>query len=116
MKHLDLKSVREQLINEALKCAYCGFCEPPCPTTGLGPHRGYTPRGRVRLALLLAEGKVEAQGEVLASIYTCTLCGACLSSCPAGIDIVEIVRLARVIASSKLALEQLPQEAAREKL
>ena len=95
--------VRGRLLEEALKCAYCGFCETACPTAGLGPHRGYTPRGRVRLALLLAEGRVEPRGELLASIYTCTLCGACLSSCPAGIDIVEVVRMARAIASQTLA-------------
>jgi Fe-S oxidoreductase len=107
MGEASLEHVRERLIGETLKCAYCGFCDPACPTTGLGLHRGYTPRGRVRLAQLLAEGKVEPRGEVLASIYTCTLCGACLASCPAGIDIVEVVRLARILASAAIA----PREA-----
>ncbi|ABM81285.1 (Fe-S)-binding protein [Hyperthermus butylicus] len=96
---------RERLASEAGRCAYCGFCEQACPTLPLGSHRGYGPRGRVLLARLLAEDKIEPTRELVASLYTCTLCGACLIYCPAGIDVVNVVRLARMLAAEKLVGE-----------
>ncbi|MCE4611779.1 MAG: (Fe-S)-binding protein [Desulfurococcales archaeon] len=72
---------------------YCGFCEPVCPTLPLGRHRGYGPRGRVNLARMVAlDGPTDGDYE---SLYTCLLCAACHTACPARIDIVGVVRAAR---------------------
>ncbi len=82
------------ILREYSKCMSCGFCEAACPTLPFGPHRGYGPRGRVRLASLAVEnGSISAEG--VAGIYTCLLCAACMLRCPAGVDIVGVVRLAR---------------------
>ncbi len=85
---------RSRLLEEAGKCAYCGFCEAVCPTLPYGRHRGYGPRGRVLLTAHLARGG-KASPEVLSSIYTCLTCAACTLKCPAGIDIPALVRAAR---------------------
>ncbi len=111
MESPGVESVRELVAREAGRCAYCGFCEAVCPTAPpLGPHRGYTPRGRVLLARLLAEGRVGVSVELLSSLYTCTLCGACMEACPAQLDIVEVVRLARSLAAARLTRAALGAE------
>ena len=84
---------------EASKCIYCGFCEPVCPTLPEGPHRGYGPRGRVYLSLILAKTG-SASREALDSLYSCLLCYACHEACPAEVDIVGIVRTARRLVAA----------------
>jgi Fe-S oxidoreductase len=90
------------ILREAEKCMYCGFCEAVCPTQPYGGHRGYGPRGRITLAKLVLEGSVEQTKNILDSLFTCTLCGACILKCPAGIDIVEIIRYTRSLILNEL--------------
>ncbi|MDM7275426.1 MAG: (Fe-S)-binding protein [Thermoprotei archaeon] len=90
------KSLRVWVESEAGRCVYCGFCEPVCPTLYPGGHRGYGPRGRVNIALNLVEGGKPTE-EVLKSIYSCLLCGACNLVCPAKIDIVSVIRVFRAL-------------------
>ncbi len=92
-------SLREYVESEASKCIYCGFCEPVCPTLPEGPHRGYGPRGRVYLSLVLARENGLSR-EALLSLYSCLLCYACHEVCPAEVDIVGVVRAARRLAVS----------------
>ena len=93
---VGLEALREWVEREAGRCIYCGFCEPVCPTRLFG-HRGYGPRGRVNLALMVARGEAGASGEVVESLYTCLLCRACHEKCPAKIDIAGVVRGARAL-------------------
>ncbi len=88
------------MLREAQRCLYCGFCEPSCPTLRHGPHRGYGPRGRVTLIRLLLEGRLEATGELAASLYTCLLCRRCEQSCPSGIRVASLVRGARSLLAA----------------
>lgn len=97
-----LEEVLDEIRRVASACMYCGFCEPVCPTLRHGPHRGYGPRGRVMLALRLAE-EMRASGEMTRAFYSCLLCGACRLACPAGIDAGVVSRLARA------ALQLLPR-------
>jgi len=92
---------RRYIEEEAAKCMYCGFCEAVCPTRPLGPHRGWGPRGRVLLSLLIAGGTEPSRG-VVESIYSCLLCRACHEKCPAGIDIAGVVRAARALHAGRL--------------
>ena len=83
------------MLEEAGRCAYCGFCEAACPTLRHGPHRGYGPRGRVEIARRLLEGLSKPTGEAVASLFTCLLCGACRVKCPLDVDVPLVVRGAR---------------------
>ncbi len=94
-----MEDARAWLEREAGKCIFCGFCESVCPTLELAPHRGWGPRGRVNLALMLARGEAGPSREVVESLYTCLLCRACHLKCPAGIDIVGVVRGARSLVN-----------------
>lgn len=97
-----VEEARRLILGEASKCMFCGFCEPVCPTLPLGPHRGYGPRGRVNIALGLAKGTYRFTEEAIRSLYSCLLCEACHLKCPASLDIVGVVRAARVLYSSSL--------------
>ena len=91
----QLSSIRKKILGELLKCSYCGLCEWVCPTLQANDNnREYGPRGRVNIIIFtLREGMWEAS--ILDSIYSCLLCRACTTQCPAGIDIAENVRLFR---------------------
>lgn len=84
----------EWLRREVSKCVYCGFCEAVCPTLKAGGHRGYGPRGRLRIIKGILDGQEPSQ-EALNSLYTCLLCGACDLQCPVGIRIADAIREAR---------------------
>lgn len=90
-----MDDIVKRILVEASKCVYCGFCEPVCPTLRPGGNRGYGPRGRVNLALLLINGYKSL--EVTRALYTCLLCAACNMVCPARIDIAGVIRDARVL-------------------
>ncbi|AMD30488.1 MAG: (Fe-S)-binding protein [Acidilobus sp.] len=87
----------EELLREAQKCVYCGFCESVCPTMPFGPHRGYGPRGRVTVLRELLEGTVKLSDEVISSFYSCLLCNACSTVCPARIRVGDLMRSARLL-------------------
>ena len=94
---MDIEELRRRIVEEASRCMYCGFCEAVCPTRPLGPHRGYGPRGRLLIAKRLAEGSLELTPAAVESIYTCLVCAACNTKCPAGIDIAGAIRAARAV-------------------
>lgn len=92
----SIEGLVKWLRSETSKCAYCGFCESVCPTIVFGPHRGYGPRGRVNVARIALDEE-SVTGEGASSLYSCLLCAACTQACPAGIDIPEVVRVARFL-------------------
>jgi heterodisulfide reductase subunit D len=76
------------LTDEALICAYCGYCRTVCPTyAGVG-WESCSPRGRIQLTRLMLEGTVLA-AEQMMRLYQCTLCGHCTQVCSTRIDLRE---------------------------
>lgn len=85
---------------EVAKCSFCGFCEHVCPTLPFGLHRGYGPRGRVRMIYhMLFDGLVTE--ETLSSIFSCLTCAACTTQCPARVDVAGVVRAAKALYLAK---------------
>jgi Fe-S oxidoreductase len=75
-------------------CIEIGACESSCPATASG--RPLSPRVLVRKLSLLAEredgpgrGPFEAVGED--ELWSCTSCGACVSSCPVGVKHLDVI-------------------------
>jgi Fe-S oxidoreductase len=75
-------------MDEALICAYCGYCRTVCPTyAGVG-WESCSPRGRIQLTRLMLEGTLLA-AEQMTRLYQCTLCGHCTQVCSTRIDLRE---------------------------
>lgn len=82
-------------LNEVARCTYCGFCEPLCPTLAPGGNRAHGPRGRIYIVSQLLEKRLSLTRAVRESLFTCLLCDACSTACPAKIRIAETIRAAR---------------------
>ncbi|MEM3715167.1 MAG: (Fe-S)-binding protein [Thermoprotei archaeon] len=87
----EVKLEKEMFMKELLKCSFCGFCEWVCPTLKVNESRLYGPRGRVNIIIFALKNNIwTAPG--LDSIFSCLLCGACNTQCPAGIKIDKFIR------------------------
>ncbi len=71
-------------------CYQCGLCDTVCPWNQI---RRFSIRGIVRQATF---GLPEIEGD---DIWRCTTCGKCPSSCPRGVDQIEIGTSIRRIAA-----------------
>ncbi len=73
-------------------CVEIGACEAACPATAAG--RPLSPRVLVRKASILAAR--EEAGELLTTVgedelWSCTSCGACVSSCPVSVKHLDLI-------------------------
>jgi len=92
----------QNLKSEVERCIRCGFCVYCCPSLlAHGKFEYYSPRGRVILMNSILDGEVKLE-DVVESIYSCNTCRRCLLDCPAGIDVAELVILARWHILNKL--------------
>jgi glycolate oxidase iron-sulfur subunit len=78
----DHSALKTRIKQHALDCVMCGICVPHCPTFDLSHNEADGPRGRISLALGLAEGKLEPDAGVVAHLDGCLTCRACESVCP----------------------------------
>jgi glycolate oxidase len=91
----QVKGFGQAVDNEILACIMCGFCRLGCPTYGERLLESVNARGRVILAYDLMTGKIPPSEELASRFYACTTCLNCRSTCPAGIQVAEIVEAAR---------------------
>lgn len=79
----------DNIFCDALKCNHCGLCLQNCPAYRKYKQEGYSPRGRVQIAALLAKQKINLRQDgydILKYISTCKNCNNCTVLCPAGIS------------------------------
>ena len=81
--------------DEILACIQCGFCRLGCPIFAETLLESRNARGHVILAYNLMTGLIEPSQELAASFYECTTCLNCKATCPAGVEVAEIVAAAR---------------------
>ncbi|HLX09091.1 MAG TPA: glycolate oxidase subunit GlcF [Thermoanaerobaculia bacterium] len=67
------------------KCVHCGFCLPTCPTYAIWGEEMDSPRGRIHLMKLGAEGKANLTDSFVQHFDRCLGCMACVTSCPSGV-------------------------------
>ncbi|NQW00432.1 MAG: glycolate oxidase subunit GlcF [Rhodospirillales bacterium] len=78
------------------KCVHCGFCTATCPTyVTLGDELD-SPRGRIYLIKDMLEGDKPATEKVVTHVDRCLSCLSCMTTCPASVDYMHLVDLARV--------------------
>lgn len=91
----EIKGFGTAVDNEIMACIMCGFCRLGCPTYAERLLESVNARGRVILAYNLMTGRIQPSEEVASRFYACTTCLNCRSTCPAGIQVAEIVEAAR---------------------
>jgi glycolate oxidase iron-sulfur subunit len=73
-----------------LNCIRCGLCLAVCPTYREHLDEKSSPRGRVALARMGLEGKLELSPNLVEQMYACLACMACDAICPVGIQPAEL--------------------------
>jgi glycolate oxidase iron-sulfur subunit len=77
------------------KCVHCGFCLPVCPTYVLWNEEMDSPRGRIYLMKMVAEGAATINETWVGHFDTCLGCMACMTACPSGVDYAKLVEATR---------------------
>lgn len=95
---------KEQLLqglayNETFDCVQCGYCLPDCPTYQSMNKETHSPRGRINLVKMAAEGKVSLD-TLKEPIELCLGCRACETVCPTN------VQYGKILDSAKVALQK----------
>lgn len=89
VKHDEFSSVRDKLMNDVFEwtnqCVQCGYCLPACPTYETMGKESASPRGRINLVKMAAEGKLNLQEHVTKPLELCLGCRACEVACPVGV-------------------------------
>lgn len=85
----------KQLKEEMEKCVRCGTCRSVCPTFRVIGREAASARGKLSLIRSYLKGELEPGEDYLRHIKECTLCGACRTSCPNGVNTTGIICAAR---------------------
>jgi len=87
----DTELLRNQLAyEETFSCVQCGYCLPACPTYLAFGKESHSPRGRIQLVKLAAEGKIEIK-DLEKPIDLCLGCRACETVCPTNVEYGKIL-------------------------
>jgi glycolate oxidase len=90
-----IRSFGKAVDDEILACIMCGFCRAGCPVYKETSLESKNARGRVILAFNLLSGRIEPSEELAERFYQCTTCLHCKATCPAGVQVADIVESAR---------------------
>lgn len=84
------------------QCIQCGYCLPACPTYKSMGKESASPRGRINLVKMAAEGKIDISSHLSEPIDLCLGCRACEVACPVGVPYGHILETAKdVIAEDQ---------------
>jgi glycolate oxidase iron-sulfur subunit len=73
------------------KCVHCGFCLPVCPTYLLWNEEMDSPRGRIYLMKMVADGTATINETWVGHFDACLGCMACMTACPSGVDYAKLI-------------------------
>lgn len=93
---------------ETFSCVQCGYCLPSCPTYIAFGKESHSPRGRIHLVKMTAEGKITLN-ELKNSIEICLACRACETVCPLH------VKYGKIYESAHTAISQYSKQTIKEK-
>ncbi len=76
-------------------CVHCGFCLPTCPTYLLWGEEMDSPRGRIYLMKMAADGEIGMTKEFTRHMDLCLGCMACVTACPSGVQYEKLIEATR---------------------
>ena len=79
---------------DTFDCVQCGYCLPACPTYVTMEKETHSPRGRINLVKMAAEGKI-TYSELEGPINLCLGCRACEVVCPTNVQYGKILESAK---------------------
>lgn len=82
-------------LEDLARCVHCGLCLTACPTYQVTGLEMESPRGRIQLARLVADGRAELNATVQEHWALCLQCRACEAVCPSGVPYGRIQEHAR---------------------
>jgi glycolate oxidase iron-sulfur subunit len=98
----SLKELQQALAyNDTFNCVKCGYCLPACPTYVTMGKETHSPRGRIQLVKMAAEGKLKDFSLLSDSIDKCLGCRACETACPTGVKYGNIYESAKNVIQQK---------------
>jgi len=77
------------------KCVHCGFCLPVCPTYVLWNEEMDSPRGRIYLMKMVADGTANINETWVNHFDACLGCMACMTACPSGVEYGKLIEATR---------------------
>jgi glycolate oxidase iron-sulfur subunit len=77
------------------QCVHCGFCLATCPTYVLWGEEMDSPRGRIYLMKMAAEGKTAINENWVSHFDSCLGCVACMPACPSGVEYGKLIEATR---------------------
>jgi glycolate oxidase iron-sulfur subunit len=90
----------------ANQCVQCGYCLPACPTYESMGRESQSPRGRINLVKMAAEGKIDIQRDLAESIDLCLGCRACEVACPVNVPYGRIYEAAKEVITERQLEEE----------
>lgn len=76
-------------------CSKCGLCQSVCPIYKITGNDCTVSRGQFIMLQGLINGELKMSKTINRYLDLCLKCGACSKFCPSGIDVVEIIALAK---------------------
>lgn len=106
IKELTLKNEYSQKLRDlsydaANQCVQCGYCLPACPTYESMGKESQSPRGRINLVKMAAEGKIDLQKDLADPIDLCLGCRACEVACPVNVPYGQIYEAAKEVINEQ---------------
>ncbi|WP_145523933.1 (Fe-S)-binding protein [Virgibacillus sp. SK37] len=86
----------ELAYEETFDCVQCGYCLPACPTYLTMEKETHSPRGRINLVKMAAEGHI-SYSELEGPINLCLGCRACEVVCPTNVQYGKILESAKEV-------------------
>ncbi len=76
-------------------CVHCGFCLQTCPTYMLWGKEVDSPRGRIYLMNMAAQGEAELTPQYISHFDHCLGCQTCVTACPSGVKYGKLIEAMR---------------------
>lgn len=92
--------------NATNQCIQCGYCLPACPTYKSMGKESASPRGRINLVKMAAEGKIDISKHLAEPIDLCLGCRACEVACPVNVPYGQILEASKDVIAQNQAQNQ----------